>query len=125
VLFVGDDEMHLLTSEKEPAAAALALSGSGPTEVVVKRGARGACAVAGGDVVSAAAQSVHVTDVIGAGDSFVAGYLAARFHGLDIADRLRWGTVCAACTVGTSGDWEGLPTRADLETRARVGLTVR
>ena len=66
-----------------------------------------------------------IADVIGAGDSFVAGYLAARCDGLDIEQRLSWATICAACTVGTHGDWEGLPTRSELRTRARIGLTVR
>ncbi|MCQ0008188.1 carbohydrate kinase family protein [Actinomadura madurae] len=68
---------------------------------------------------------VTVLDVIGAGDSFVAGYLAARGHGLPIPERLRWGTICAACTVGTRGDWEGLPTLSELESRMEIHTTVR
>ena len=64
-------------------------------------------------------------DVIGAGDSFVAGYLAARQHNLDMAERLQWATISAACTVGTHGDWEGLPTHADIARRAQPGLTRR
>ncbi len=63
--------------------------------------------------------------MIGAGDSFAAGYLAARAHDLGMAERLAWATVCAACTVGTQGDWEGLPTRSEVKMRTKVGLTVR
>ena len=126
ILFVGDDEAHLLVEETEVPAIARALADRGPTEVVVKRGAAGAwVTTSAGATAETAALEVTVTDVIGAGDSFVAGYLAARAHGLDIPERLRWATVCAACTVGTHGDWEGLPTRHEVEARAAVAGTVR
>ena len=126
VLFVGDDEVHLLVEEADPASAARALTACGPSEVAVKMGAAGACvATSTGATAHAPALRVTVADVIGAGDSFVAGYLAARAHGLPIADRLAWATVCAACTVGTHGDWEGLPTRDEVEARATVGVTQR
>ena len=93
---------------------------------MVKRGAAGACvATSSGETAHAPALQVTVADVIGAGDSFVAGYLAARAHGLGVAERLQWATVCAACTVGTHGDWEGLPTRGEVEARATVGVTQR
>jgi 2-dehydro-3-deoxygluconokinase len=126
ILFAGDDEMRLLTDEMEPQAAAQALAARGPSEVVVKKGRDGACvAISSGKFFQVQAIRVTVADVIGAGDSFVAGYLAARAYGLGMAERLSWATVCAACTVGTHGDWEGLPTRSELEARAQVGLTVR
>src|SRR5579884_228717 len=68
----------------------------------------------------------RVVDAIGAGDSFTAGYLAARCDGLPLTERLRWGAVAAACTVGAHGDWEGLPARADLQRRSAGGsITVR
>lgn len=126
ILFVGDDEIHLLTDEPDPAVAARELLARGPSEVVVKQGRLGACvATAAGDTLAVPALGVVVADVIGAGDSFVAGYLAARAHGLGVDDRLAWATVCAACTVGTHGDWEGLPGRDEVELRATVGRTVR
>jgi 2-dehydro-3-deoxygluconokinase len=126
VVFVGDDETHLLTEESDPHAVVRALAAVGPSEVILKRGARGACAWhSGGEVIDAEALSVTVADVIGAGDSFVAGYLAARCHGLGFGERLSWATASAARTVGTHGDWEGLPTRAELDLRVPVGHTVR
>lgn len=126
ILFVGDDETHLLTDEPDPEVAARALSALGPSEVVLKLGADGArVATSAGEVFRVSALKVAVMDVIGAGDSFVAGYLAARSHGLGVPDRLSWATVCAACTVGTHGDWEGLPNQDEVELRATVGLTLR
>ncbi len=114
IVFVGQDELHVLSAETDPAAAAAEIAGTGPTEVVVKRGDAGALAWADGVLHAATAPRVAVVDVIGAGDSFVAGYLAARAEALDPDDRLHWASVCAAFTVGTHGDWVGLPTRAEL-----------
>jgi 2-dehydro-3-deoxygluconokinase len=82
-------------------------------------------ATADGSLVAQPALAVSVADAIGAGDSFTAGYLAARCDGLPVRDRLRWGTVAAACTVTTYGDWEGLPTRAGIEHRLRGASTLR
>jgi 2-dehydro-3-deoxygluconokinase len=127
VLFVGDDELALVTGETDPVHAARELAERGPAEVVVKRGADGAvAATADGDEAAQPALPVQVADAIGAGDSFTAGYLAARCEGLPLRDRLRWAVTAAACTVGTHGDWEGLPTRADLRHRAAGrSVTVR
>ncbi len=125
VLFVGDDELHVVTGERDPGRAAAQLGRLGPREVVVKRGPAGALAYSDGALHEVDALPVAVVDVVGAGDSFVAGYLAARASGLPVDERLRWGTVCAAFTVGTHGDWEGLPRRAELDGFEARGGTVR
>jgi 2-dehydro-3-deoxygluconokinase len=125
VLFAGADELGAVVDEDDPERAAAALTAAGPGEVVVKLGADGALARAGDSVTRISGLAVTVADVIGAGDGFVAGYLAARLSQLPVADRLRWGTVCAAFTVGTHGDWEGLPTRAELETFDGAAVTMR
>lgn len=126
ILFVGDDELHLLMPIDDPASAARTLLERGPQDVVVKLGARGSLAATrDGESHQVSAPAVTVADVIGAGDSFVAGYLAARAEGLGLPTRLSWATTCAACTVGTHGDWEGLPRRAEIEQRAAIGRTLR
>ena len=110
VLFAGEDELALITDEPDPERAARGLLTRGPAEVVVKQGADGALAAtidtaaatsadasstapapdAFVSVVSQPALPVRVVDAIGAGDSFTAGYLAARCEGLPPAERLRW-----------------------------------
>jgi 2-dehydro-3-deoxygluconokinase len=126
VLFVGDDELHLLTTEPDPVAAAHQLATAGPAEVIVKCGAEGSVAVtADGRLARYDAWPVQVVDAIGAGDSFTAGYLAARAEALPVPDRLRWATICAAATVGSHGDWEGLPTRGELDRRRPEAVFVR
>ncbi|SHH34227.1 2-dehydro-3-deoxygluconokinase [Jatrophihabitans endophyticus] len=86
----------------------------GPTEVVRTEGASGATAFADGTTEHVAAHDVRVVDVVGAGDAFVAGYLAARLDGRSVGERLRLGVLLGAFAVGTWGDWEGLPRRDEL-----------
>ena len=84
-------------------------------EVVVKRGARGATLFREGIRLDAPAREVSVVDVVGAGDAFTAGYLSGRLDGLSDADCLERGNVLGAFAVSTRGDWEGLPTRDELD----------
>lgn len=97
------------------AALAHRLVARGPGTVVLKRGARGALAVTDGTVVAAPALPVAVVDPVGAGDAFVAGYLAALLDDRPVADRLRQGNRVAGAVCRVPGDWEGLPDRTDLD----------
>ncbi|GGI44042.1 2-dehydro-3-deoxygluconokinase [Agromyces flavus] len=119
LVFAGDEEAALVTglADAAPAALARAIAGLGPTEVVVKLGDRGALALGDGAVAERPAVPVGVVDTVGAGDAFVAGYLAARLAGEPVAARLDLAvrTGAAACTH--PGDWEGFPTRRDLDRR--------
>ena len=54
-------------------------------------------------------------DPVGAGDAFVAGYLAERLAGADPGRRLGLAIAAGAFAVTVPGDCEGLPTRADLD----------
>jgi 2-dehydro-3-deoxygluconokinase len=84
-------------------------------QVVIKRGARGASVSTVGTWHHTDALSVEVRDTIGAGDAFTAGFLSGVLDGMDPAAALHRGTVAGAFAVATVGDWEGLPTRAELE----------
>ncbi|WP_353813602.1 sugar kinase [Agromyces sp. SYSU T00266] len=121
LVFAGLDEAELLTgldgAGATPSGLARAIADLGPSEVVVKLGEAGAIAFADGEVHERAAVPVAVVDTVGAGDAFVAGFLAARLAGEDVDGRLDLAvrTGAAACTH--PGDWEGFPTRRDLERR--------
>lgn len=67
--------------------------------LVAKTGAKGAVAHYGGARFAAAALQVEVFDTIGAGDSFNAGYLAARLAGLGIQDALAGGCRAASAII--------------------------
>ncbi|GAB3569585.1 sugar kinase [Arthrobacter alkaliphilus] len=125
VVIASADELDLLASD-EPALAdgnhssgaearlAAGLLDRGVREVVVKRGADGACAYTAAGCLEAQALPVTSVDTVGAGDAFTAGYLSAVLDGDDLAGRLRRGVITGAVAVSTVGDWEGLPRRGEL-----------
>lgn len=91
-----------------------ALLEAGVGEVVVTRGAAGATAYTAGGRFHQPALAVTVADTVGAGDAFVAGYLSALLDGEGVAGRSSRAARTAAFAVACRGDWEGLPTRAEL-----------
>jgi 2-dehydro-3-deoxygluconokinase len=115
VLFAGDDEAGLLGATGEPEAIVKGLAALGPAQVVLKLGARGALAAVDGELVQVPAFPVVVVDSVGAGDAFVGGYLAELLLGADPLTRLRTAAACGAFAVTVPGDWEGLPSRRDLQ----------
>jgi 2-dehydro-3-deoxygluconokinase len=117
LVFASEPELALLAADpaSETRAAAQELLGQGVQAVVVKHGARGATAYTVDGARSVPARSVRVADVIGAGDAFVSGYLSGLLDGLDTDGRLRRGAAVSAFAVACTGDWEGLPARADLD----------
>lgn len=104
---VGGDGHDLGEEGRELAERCHAL---GPTEVVLKRGARGAAASdnAGGwyEVQPPPEDDV---DPVGAGDAFNAGYLAARLFGRSVAQALEQGARCGAAVAAVVGDHAGFP----------------
>jgi len=118
LLFAGVREAQLLLgSHKESTAGQLAraLAGFGPGQVVVKDAERGCAAFIDGETLEVPAIPVRVIDPVGAGDAFVAGYLADLLLGRPAYDRLTTATAAGAFAVSVPGDCEGLPRRSDLQ----------
>lgn len=117
VVFAGEDEARLLVgtdeTDRERLLDAVATLTHG--DVVLKLGADGCVARIGGDRLAQPAVPVEVRDTVGAGDAFVAGYLAELLEGAPPEQRLRTAVRCGAFACLTDGDWEGNPTRAELE----------
>lgn len=107
-IVVGDEAELALVGGVE------ALVARGTREVVVKQGDKGAELIIDGATWSVPARPVTVVDVVGAGDAFVAGYLSGLLDGIEPAARLARASTVAAFAVSCVGDWEGLPTRAEL-----------
>lgn len=120
IVFAGCEEADLVTDHSSTGAAdaAAQLSSLGVREVVIKDGARGCCALVDGTVHRLPALPVRVVDPVGAGDAFVAGYLADRLAGAEVGRRLTTAILAGSFAVSVPGDCENLPSRADLE---RVG----
>lgn len=116
LLIASEDELPLAlerpdASESEGVHSLLA---EGVTEVVIKRGARGATSFSAQGTADCPARQVSAVDLVGAGDAFVAGYLSGLLHGAAIPARLHRAVTTAAFAVTTRGDWEGLPTEDEL-----------
>ena len=134
LLFAGPEEAALLLGWQHPDSAAetfddgenlaRGLAKLGPHTVVVKLGALGAVALAGDHTHRAPTELVTVVDAVGAGDAFVAGYLADYVAGADIPDCLRLANILGGAVCQQPGDWEGLPTRDDLAEQA-IGEIIR
>jgi 2-dehydro-3-deoxygluconokinase len=111
LVFAGPDEAALFVDPDSPLDG---LAKLGPRETVVKDGARGCTALIDGARFTLAALPVSVVDPVGAGDAFVAGYLAERLAGARPEQRLRTAIAAGAFAVTVPGDCEGLPRREDL-----------
>ncbi|MFN8629529.1 MAG: carbohydrate kinase family protein [Chloroflexota bacterium] len=99
-------------------AAAAALAGGART-IVARLGGQGALACDAAGVVSRSAGfAVEVRNVIGAGDAFNAGFIAARVEGRPIDAALAWGNATAALHVARDKG-SSPPTRAEVEALVR------
>ncbi|MHC2351965.1 sugar/nucleoside kinase (ribokinase family) [Sinorhizobium meliloti] len=76
---------------------------------VVTRGALGSLASDGAEVASAGIRAVEVVDTTGAGDSFIAGFIAARLEGRALAACLEAGRDLAADTCTHVGGFPQEP----------------
>ncbi|GAA3726866.1 2-dehydro-3-deoxygluconokinase [Spinactinospora alkalitolerans] len=119
MLFAGDDEARIALGVDDPGSVqpqdlARELSALGPGEVVIKRGRHGATARICGETIEVPAVPVHTVDSVGAGDAFVAGYLASKLTGGGVHERLSTAAVTGAFAVTVPGDWEALPRRQEL-----------
>ena len=99
----------LFVNEREDAA----LNSTGSPLVVVKRGARGALARTSEKEIEAAAPSLAAVDATGAGDSFDAGFLAARLAGKPLPAALALACACGALSTRALGGTAAQPTLAE------------
>jgi 2-dehydro-3-deoxygluconokinase len=115
LVFATEPEARLLVTGADPIELGRGLAAIGAGEVLIKRGAQGAVAVVDGTALVAPVFPVTEVDPVGAGDAFAAGYLGALLDGAVPERRLADAALAGAFAVTVPGDWEGLPTRADLD----------
>ena len=77
----------------------------GPKVVVVTRGEKGSIAYDGTKFYQYGIVPCEVVDTMGAGDSFIAGFLYARCQGKDIPDSMAEGAANSSITIGYAGAW--------------------
>jgi sugar/nucleoside kinase (ribokinase family) len=102
ILFPNAEEAAILAGSDDPETQCARLAACYPL-VVVKRGAAGCEAAAGACRWRAAAPDVEAVDTTGAGDAFVAAFLAARLSGTDIQAALERAAAAGAAASTTIG----------------------
>lgn len=126
ILFASEDEAMMITGETQNLTETTArLASLGPQEVIITLGAQGAMARVDGAFYQRDAVQTNIVDTVGAGDAFVAGYLAERLLGRTISERLDTAVTLGAIACGSASDWQGLPTRRDLATHSRTDPVAR
>lgn len=102
VFFLSDDK----SGEDEIREKLRELRALGPEIVVATRGSRGSIAFDGRKFYAEGVVPCEVVDTMGAGDSYIAGFLVSRLRGLPLGDCMKAGAENAAVTIGYSGAWE-------------------
>jgi len=57
----------------------------------------------------------HVIDTVGAGDGFCAGFLSGLLRGYALEEAVRLGNLIGSQVIQAVGDWEGLPSAAEID----------
>jgi ribokinase len=107
------NELKAITGLDRTDEAAASLVAGGTT-VVMKDGARGARAWWPGGAGAAPGRMVDVVDTTGAGDSFNAGFLAARLSGKSIEEAVAWAAVAGSLSTRAAGGTAAQAFPADL-----------
>jgi len=111
-LFVNEDEARMLGA---PPAGILS---RGVGAVVLKLGPRGCAVYTAGREILSSAFDVPVKDTTGAGDCFVAGFLAAWLRGASLEEAARFANAVGALSVQCVGATAGLRNLAETESWA-------
>ncbi len=105
ILLPNEREACKLAQVDDVARAADILSQKVPM-LVIKRGAQGALARVGKEKYSAYPPVVDATDVVGAGDSFDAGFVHQFIRGAKVEECLKFANIAGALSVTRAGGTE-------------------
>jgi ribokinase len=103
----------------EDADAARRLRSFPDQVVVVTLGERGAIGVVGDAEVVRPGFEVATVDTVGAGDAFVAGFVAGRWWSAGLDEALRWGCAAGALATTRPGAQPSMPNLAEVEALLR------
>ncbi len=118
-LFGSEAEISMLNPDsKDALSAALGIAEQFNCVVILKRGENGAAAVADGKVIEHRGMKVTPVDPVGAGDAFVAGFLATLLSDGSLEKCLQVGHEFGALSVLAPGDWESQPEPNELFTNS-------
>jgi sugar/nucleoside kinase (ribokinase family) len=115
ILFMNEDEAAQIGAGQSTAALARAIAKKGTRTVVMKRSRKGCCVYTSDQEIICPAYEVEARDTTGAGDCFVAGFLAAHLEGASPETAGLMGNAAGALSIQTIGAVEGLLPRQRFE----------
>jgi len=116
------EEAERVTGASDPPEIARRIRQAGCPTVVVKLAERGCYVCGEGEEAYVPSYKVEVVDTAGAGDCWVAGFLAGRLRGWSLVESARFGNAVAAHCVQAVGCTSGV---RDFETIQRFQATAQ
>ena len=101
-IFFFSDDNH---PDEELESILQEIAKKGPKIVVATRGAKGSVAYAQSAFIYQGIREVKIADTMGAGDSFIAGFLNAYLKGSSLKECMEAGADCSAVTLSYYGAW--------------------
>lgn len=94
--------------------------------VIYKMGERGAITLTPDDEIRTGIYPVDALKPVGAGDSFMGGFIASMANGYDLKDAVMRGSACASIVVANVGCAPAMPTLNELENflSSHAGATI-
>lgn len=125
VLCVNETEASIVgrslkLASSEPEAVVREIAATTGMATLVTLGSAGAVGYARAERFLAPAPPVAVVDTTAAGDAFVGAFAAARDHGGDFAEALRYGLAAGSLACTAAGAQPSLPRAAAIEALART-----
>ena len=91
------------------------LAGSTASIVIYKMGEKGAITISGDQEIVTGIYPVEALKPVGAGDSFMGGFIASIANGYDLEASVLRGSACASIVVSRVGCSPAMPTTAELD----------
>ncbi len=113
-VFAGRDEGALLVGDGTDEEIVTRLAALGATTIALKLGAAGTLVLHEGRMLRRSAIPIVPRDTVGAGDAFVAGFLAEWMRAEPIEKCVSTAVSAGAFACLGGGDWESLPDRRQL-----------
>lgn len=110
-----EEEFHIAAGVQDTGEALKVLSSVSKAVFVVKRGPLGCAVHDRAGAIEGAGFPVEVFNVLGAGDGFAGGFLAAWLRNLPLAECARRANACGAIVVSRHGCAPAMPSRQELE----------
>lgn len=114
IVFPTEQELEVLTGEKDLIKASHILLDLGPEIIAIKQGKKGSTVFTKNDNFHSPAFKVREVDPTGAGDCYCSGFIAAIIKGMDLKNAARYANAVGALAVTKRGPMEGAPTTEEV-----------